>query len=204
VPVTGTGRNAAMLSDPGVTVLAALRLEVLAIGGPVVQTGMGHAKAGATATRLAPTLAPGRPVAIVGIAGGLEPSLEPGQLVVADALLAPDGAAAIALPHAVAMVGALRSLGRDVRVGPVACSTSIVHGAARTELARGGALAVEMESVWLARALLDHPLAVVRAVGDTERHGFVRGNLKALAALRQLRPALERWGGEVAAAAAGT
>jgi hypothetical protein len=36
-------------------------------------------------------------------------------------------------------------------------------------------------------------LAVVRAVGDTERHGFVLGNLKALAALRHLRPALEAW-----------
>jgi len=179
--------------DAGVTVLAALRLEALAIGGEVVRTGMGHAKAGATGVRLAGTLAPGRPLAVVGIAGGLEPSLEPGQLVVADALLAPDDSGPVALPQADALAAALRTHGRDVRVGAVACSTSIVHGAARTALARGGALAVEMESVWLARVLPGHPLVVVRAVGDTERHGFVLGNLKALAALRGLRPALERW-----------
>ncbi|HXQ43444.1 MAG TPA: hypothetical protein VN816_02305 [Acidimicrobiales bacterium] len=182
-----------MPSDAGVTVLAALRLEALAIGGDVVRTGMGHAKAGATGTRLAGTLPGGRPLAVVGIAGGLESSLEPGQLVVADALHAPDGADPIVLPQADAVAAALRGHGRDVRVGAVACSTSIVHGAARSALARGGALAVEMESVWLARVLADHPLAVVRAVGDTERHGFVRGNLRALAALRHLRPALEQW-----------
>ena len=186
-----------MPSDATITVLAALRLEALAIGGEVVCTGMGHAKAGATGTRLAASLPPGRPLAIVGIAGGLEPSLEPGQLVVADSLLPPDGAEPIALAHAQAMAVALRSIGRHVVVGAVACSTSIVHGAARTDLARSGALAVEMESVWLARSLLDHPLAVVRAVGDTERHGFVFGNLKALAALRHLRPALDQWARDI-------
>jgi hypothetical protein len=42
--------------------------------------------------------------------------------------------------------------------------------------------------------LVDHSFVVVRAVGDTERHGFVSGNLKALAALRHLRPALEKLG----------
>jgi 4-hydroxy-3-methylbut-2-en-1-yl diphosphate reductase len=176
-----------------VTVLAALRLEAVAIGGEVLRTGMGHAKAGATGTRLARSLAPGRPLAIVGIAGGLESTLEPGQLVVADTLHAPDGSDPIILPEATGVAESLRRHGRDVRVGAVACSTTIVHGAARAELARGGALAVEMESLWLARALVGHPLVVVRAVGDTERHGFVLGNLKALAALRHLRPALDRW-----------
>jgi len=174
-------------------VLTALRLEAVAVGGEVVRMGMGHAKAGAAGARLAPTLAPGRPVAIVGIAGGLEAGLQPGQLVVADALQPPDGAEPLVLPHAGAVADHLRTLGRDVRIGAVACSTTIVHGAARAELARGGALAVEMESVWLARAVRQHPLVVVRAVGDTERHGFVSGNIKALMALRGLRPALESW-----------
>jgi nucleoside phosphorylase len=186
-----------MPSDAGVTILAALRLEALAIGGEVVVTGMGPVKAGSTGARLAPGLAPGRPVAIVGICGGLEPSLEPGQLVVADALQAPDGAEPLVLPQAAAVAAALRDHGRPVRIGPVACSTSIVHGAARGQLAGGGALVVEMESVWLARALVDHPLVVVRAVGDTERHGFILGNLRALAALRHLRPGLEAWAGSV-------
>jgi nucleoside phosphorylase len=117
---------------------------------------------------------------------------------VADTLQAPDGADPIELPQAAAVAAALRAHGRDVRVGAVACSTAIVHGTARTELARGGALAVEMESVWLARVLGDHPLVVVRAVGDTERHGFVLGNLKALTALRHLRPALDQWARDMA------
>lgn len=186
-----TGQNASMPS--AVTVLAALRLEALAIGGEVVRTGMGHAKAAATGARLVDTLPAGTPLAIVGIAGGLEPTLEPGQLVVADTLHPPDGADPVALPHAESVATAFRDHGRDVRVGAVACSTSIVHGTARTALARGGALAVEMESVWLARVLVGHPLVVVRAVGDTERAGFVRGNMKALAALRHLRPALDQW-----------
>ena len=55
-----------------------------------------------------------------------------------------------------------------------------------------------MESVWLARVLAEHPLVVIRAVGDTEKHGFISGNLKALAALRGLRPAVERWAREMA------
>jgi 4-hydroxy-3-methylbut-2-enyl diphosphate reductase len=190
-----------MPSDPGVTVLAALRLEALAIGGEVTCVGMGHAKAGAAAARLADTLPSGRPVAVVGIAGGLESSLEPGQLVVASALYPPDGSDALALPHADTAAAALRDHGRHVQVGAVACSTSIVHGDARTALARGGALAVEMESVWLARHLVGHPLIVIRAVGDTERHGFILGNLKALAALRNLRPAIERWGRDIAGTA---
>ncbi|HEY7947918.1 MAG TPA: hypothetical protein VID75_09585 [Acidimicrobiales bacterium] len=176
-----------------VTVLAALRLEALCIGGGVVLMGMGHVKAGAAGSRLAPTLDPGRPLAIVGIAGGLETGLRPGQLVVADALHGPDGDDPLLLPHAASVADRLRAIGRDVRVGAVACSTSIVHGAARADLARGGALAVEMESVWLARAVAGHPLVVVRAVGDTEQHGFVSGNIKALMALRGLRPALEAW-----------
>jgi 4-hydroxy-3-methylbut-2-enyl diphosphate reductase len=180
-------------TDADLTVLAALRLEALAIGGEVVRMGMGHAKAGATGTRLAAMLPSGRPLAVVGIAGGLAPGLAPGQLVVATALDAPDGSPPIALPEAEAVAAHLRSLGRSVRLGTVACSTSIVHGAARSALAATGALAVEMESVWLSRMLADHPLVVVRAVGDTEHDGFLRGNFKALAALRGLRPALEAW-----------
>jgi 4-hydroxy-3-methylbut-2-enyl diphosphate reductase len=188
-----------MPSESAVTVLAALRLEAAAIGGEVVRMGMGHAKAGATGARLASMLTPGRPLAIVGIAGGLETGLQPGQLVVADALHAPDGAAPLPLPHAEAVAAALRALGRDVRVGAVACSLSIVHGAARADLARGGALAVEMESIWLARNLADPPLVVIRTVGDTENHGFVSGNTKALWALRGLRPAIENWARDITA-----
>jgi 4-hydroxy-3-methylbut-2-enyl diphosphate reductase len=179
--------------DADLTVLAALRLEALAIGGDVVRMGMGHAKAGATGARLAAVLPPGRPLAIVGIAGGLATDLAPGQLVVATALEAPDGSPPVALPEAEAVAAHLQSLGRPVRLGAVACSTSIVHGAARRALAATGALAVEMESVWLSRLLPGHPLVVVRAVGDTEHDGFLRGNVKALAALRGLRPALESW-----------
>jgi 4-hydroxy-3-methylbut-2-en-1-yl diphosphate reductase len=182
-----------MAQAPPLTIVTALRLEALAIGGPVVRMGMGPVKAGATGSRLVDTLPPGQPLAVVGIAGGLEAGLLPGQLVVADALCPPDGAEPIPLAQAEAVAAALRRHGRDVRIGAVACSTTIVHGAARASLAAGGALAVEMESVWLARHVGHHPLAVVRAVGDTEHHGFVSGNLKALAALRHLRPALEQW-----------
>ena len=179
--------------DP--TVLAAMRLESLALGGRVVRTGMGHRRAQVVAARVAEELAPGARVVLAGISGGLDPELAPGDVVVATTVQDPDGRV-IELSRADAseVADELRRSGRTVHLGPIASSTTIVHGERRTALAQSGALAVDMESAWVAEALGAHRLVVVRVVADTAG-SFLRGLVKGLAALRHVRPAIDRWPG---------
>jgi len=175
------------------TVLAAMRLEAMAIGGRVVRTGMGHRRAAATATHVAAGLAPGSAVVLAGISGGLDPALAPGTVVVASSVRDPeDVERALPAGDADAVAERLRRAGRDVRVGPVVSSTSLVHGERRAQLARSGALAVDMESAWVAAAMGDHRLVVVRVVADTAGSVAV-GLVKGLAALRGLRASFDPW-----------
>jgi 4-hydroxy-3-methylbut-2-enyl diphosphate reductase len=138
-------------------------------------------------------------VAIAGIAGGLAPSARPGDVVVASVLLHVDGRTVRPLPGAPLLAAALRRDGLTVHVGPVVSSERPVTGIARSELAhRSGALAVDMESAWLAAMAGELPLAVVRTVADTGSHPLVhpetlRHTRRALASLRAVTPALERW-----------
>jgi len=172
-----------------------MRLEALAIGGTVVRTGMGHVRASAAAQRLASTVQPGAAVVLAGISGGLDPWLAPGEIVVATSVRGPDGdEMALSAADAEAVATELREDGRSVHLGPIVSSKGLVHGQARTELARGGALAVDMESAWVARALPDHRLVVVRLVADTAGN-FVIGLVKGLVALRHVRGAIDRWPG---------
>jgi 4-hydroxy-3-methylbut-2-enyl diphosphate reductase len=79
-----------------------------------------------------------------------------------------------------------------VHLGPIVSSKTLVHGERRAELAQTGALAVDMESAWVARALADHRLVILRVVADTAGN-FVVGLLRGLAALRHVRASTERW-----------
>jgi len=175
------------------TVVAAMRLEALALGGRVVRTGMGPRRARAAAGALATGLAPGAPVVLAGISGGLAPDLLPGEVVVATSVRTPDGdEVLLSAGDAAAVAAELRAIGRRVHLGPVVSSTTLVHGERRAELARSGALAVDMESAWVADALRGQRLVIVRIVADTAGNVVV-GLLKGLAALRGLRAAVERW-----------
>ena len=60
-----------------------MRLEALAIGGKVVRTGMGHVRARAAAHTGVGASSPGAAVVLAGISGGLDPTLRPGEIVVA-------------------------------------------------------------------------------------------------------------------------
>jgi 4-hydroxy-3-methylbut-2-enyl diphosphate reductase len=90
-----------------------------------------------------------------------------------------------------------------VHTGQVVSTPRVATGAALRDLAGGGALAVDTESVWLAPAG-GQPFAVVRVVTDGPTQplwhpGIVPRGARGLARLRRCVPVLDAW-----AAAAGT
>ena len=164
---------------------------------PVLRTGAGPARSAAAADRAELR---GRAVAIAGVAGALTNQLSPGDLVVASELRAAgrpvSSSRPIPVPAAPLVAGALRRAGLPVHVGPIVSTTSVVHGGQRAQLAASGALAVDLESAWLAAG--DRPVLAVRAVVDTPRHpllrpGTVARGVRALRALRAATPVFEQW-----------
>jgi 4-hydroxy-3-methylbut-2-enyl diphosphate reductase len=129
----------------------------------VVQVGVGPASARRASAKLG--VAPG-PVLVAGVAGALAPGLRPGDIVLASELRAPGGTVLPCADPAI-LAAVLREAGLTVHIGPVASSPKVVVGAARTALAQTGALAVDMESAWLAHAAGSRPLSVLRVVLDT-------------------------------------
>ena len=180
------------------TIVAPLRIEALAIGGEVTVIGMGKAKAEAAGARLAGSSSRS-PLALAGVAGGLDPELRVGQLVVATEVRTIDGSLARALPGAELIADDLRRAGLDVRTGPLVSSPRIVRSSRqRTELAATGAVAVDMEAAWLVGQLPDRPLAVVRSISDTSQQGMMMlSGLRAMATLMRVRLSLERWSAAV-------
>ncbi len=186
---------------PGeIVVLAPLSVEARAVrsGAPwarVHQIGMGPRRA-ARSAQLASD-AGGRAVLIAGFCGGLDPALEPGDVVLASELRGPTGTTVCDDPSILA--GVLRRGGLNVRVGPIASSQRLVLGERRRALHRTGALAVDMESAWLAPAARARPLVTLRVVIDTERHELLRplrtvaGAAVAYRALRRACALVEEW-----------
>ena len=135
----------------------------------IVRTGMGAARSRSSAERLARE--PGQGVVVAGFGGALDPSLEPGDVVVADAVTGPDGRSTCVSDS---LAEALRAEGLRVKVGTIACSDHIVAGDERRTLFAQGACAVDMESAWLASAASGRPFAVVRSVVDAPGRELAR------------------------------
>jgi 4-hydroxy-3-methylbut-2-enyl diphosphate reductase len=157
------------------TVCVPLAVERLALRGAlpgcrVLAIGMGPRRAAAAARAAGLSAAMGTAaggVLLAGVAGGLDPGLRPGDLVVATEIRAVEiralkfGAAQVGavegavtpVPSAPQLAGAIRRLGLPVHLGPVASTPTLTTGAARARLAATGALAVEMEAAALAAAL---------------------------------------------------
>jgi 4-hydroxy-3-methylbut-2-enyl diphosphate reductase len=192
-------------SGAGLVVLAPLRIEARAVrrglapGAQVVPTGMGprHSRA-ATTEHLS-----GAAVAVSGFCGALDPALEQGELVVATEVQSPAGV--VPCPAAGVLAGALRRRRLRVRLGPIVSAHGVVRGRERERLRGDGAVAVDMESAWLAAAANGRPLAVVRAVVDTPNRelarplALVNGTGRAYWALRQAAPILSQWAAAVRA-----
>jgi 4-hydroxy-3-methylbut-2-enyl diphosphate reductase len=174
------------VSQPPV-VCTPLRIEQLALGQlpgtRVLRTGMGPR-----------TALPGGPALVAGVAGSLSMDVRPGDVVVASEVRG--RGSPVAVWSAPMLAGALRRLGLRVHIGPIVSVTKPVDGSARRELAGTGALAVDMESAFLAPAT--GPFAVVRTIVDTPDHplwrpGTVWRGIRALRALRRATPAIAQW-----------
>ena len=181
-------------------VVAALRSEYAALSGRVgdaqlFRCGMGPERVAAWLPKLVEA-APDA-VVIAGVAGGVDPSLRPGDVVVASEVR--DERGRIVLRGAAPLVAELRRMGLRVRTGPMISHDKVVGGAeARARLAATGAIAVDMESAALVRATTGVPTAVVRVIVDTAftpvaRLATVPAGARALAILRRTGPALRRW-----------
>jgi 4-hydroxy-3-methylbut-2-en-1-yl diphosphate reductase len=135
---------------------------------------------------------------VAGFCGALDPTLRPGDLVVASELRG--SGEPVACPTSTLLAGALRRRGLSVHEGPLVSMSRLVRGAERGRLRATGAIAVEMESAWLAAAAAGRPLAVVRAVVDTpgrELHdplALAGGVGRAFRSLREAAGVLSAWG----------
>jgi 4-hydroxy-3-methylbut-2-enyl diphosphate reductase len=187
---------------------APLRLEAAALrrgglGGRVVVAGPGPARAAAAARRQR-DMGGGAAVAVAGVAGGLVAGISPGDVVVAERVLLPDGTVVADLPSAGLVAGAARRAGLRVAVGGVVTVERLVRDDnARRVLASTGALAVDMETAALVDPGWGVPTAVVRAVADVPGRPLVSprtvGDLRrALASLRRAAPAIQQWGAAAA------
>ena len=175
--------------------LAPMAVEEAALrnGSRVLRTGMGPARARIAAARALAVDAAG--VAVAGLCGGVDPALRPGDVVCATELRAADGTA-VPVPGSALLAAALRRRGLRAHVGPLVSTERVLPPRERARL--DGALAVDMESAWLADAAGGRPLAVLRVVADAAGRRLAdpriaADGVRALRALRRGGSALSEW-----------
>ena len=194
------------MSTSALLVVTALRTERAALARPggdvrLERCGMGPRRVQSWLPRL-DRLAPGA-VVVAGLAGGLDPALRAGDVVVASEVQ--DARGTVALPAAAPLVAELRRHGLRVHHGPIVTADRLATSRdERAALAGNGAIAVDMESAPIVRAVTDRPnpvpVAVVRVVVDTvdtplTRPQTIGNGIRALRVLRRVRPALRVWAG---------
>jgi len=169
-------------------------------GARVRKTGMGTERSIAAAAGLAREPAEG--LLVLGFCGGLDARARPGEVIVATEVYSAtdEGHAPVRVrcPHAEPLATALQAGGLDVRSGPMVCVSKIAVGERREQLLADGALAVEMESVWLAAGAAGRSLNVVRVVLDSPSHELMRPHavfsaVRAARALRTVARELRGW-----------
>jgi 4-hydroxy-3-methylbut-2-enyl diphosphate reductase len=169
-------------------------------GVPVRKTGIGPRRALAAAGGLARE--PAGALLVLGFCGGLDADSVPGEVIVAEEVYAAadEGhpAARVRCECAAELLTRVAGQGLKVRSGKIVCVARLALGERRGELLDGGAIAVDMESVWLAPSAGERPFGVVRVVLDSPRHELLRpqavpGAVRAARALRRVAGALHDW-----------
>jgi 4-hydroxy-3-methylbut-2-enyl diphosphate reductase len=165
----------------GVLVAAPLAVEEALIrsaarGARVRKTGMGPEKSLAAVERL--RAEPAHGLMVLGFCGGLDSHSRPGEVIVAEEVLSTDdeGHAFVRADcHGTdRLLDAIAASGLTVRRGPIVGVGKIATGERREQLRAAGALAVDMESAWLAAGAGERPFAVVRVVLDSPSHELFR------------------------------
>ena len=188
-----------------VLIAAPMRIEAALIssaarGARVRKTGMGPARSKESAAVLAAEQADA--LLVLGFCGGLDDASVPGEVIVADELYAAsdDGhlEELVACPPAGELLMLLAGRGMKVRPGRIACVSRLALGERRATLHAQGAIAVDMESVWLASGAGTRPFGVVRVVLDSPSHELLRpqaaaGAVRAARALRNVARSLHEW-----------
>jgi 4-hydroxy-3-methylbut-2-enyl diphosphate reductase len=189
----------------GLLIAVPLRVEAALIssaarGARVRTTGMGPTRARSASGELARATADG--LLVLGFCGGLDATSVPGEVIVGEEVYAVDEqdrpAERVACTHAHELVTLLAGRGMKVRSGKIVCVSRLALGEQRVRLHAGGAIAVDMESVWLAPGAGERPFAVVRVVLDSPNHELLRpqaavGAVRAARALRRVAGALHEW-----------
>jgi 4-hydroxy-3-methylbut-2-en-1-yl diphosphate reductase len=157
----------------------------------VHHTGMGPGRARAAVPRLLGD--PARALLVMGFCGGLDDEGDVGDAVVADAVQGPAGEL-VPCAGAERLAAALQRGGLRVRCGLVASVPRLAMGETRTRLREGGAIAVDMESVWLAPGAGARPFVVLRIVSDTPSRELTRP-LATVAGIARASAALARAAG---------
>jgi 4-hydroxy-3-methylbut-2-enyl diphosphate reductase len=192
----------------GLLIVAPMRLEALLIGSAtrtvsVRRTGIGCERSLAAARELCRR--PAAAVLAMGFCGGLEETSKPGDVIVSDRVLRNEFDRNERRVKATACVGAetlaatLTDRGLRVRRGMVVsvAGTGPVRGSSRAKLRDTGAIAVDMESAWLARGLDGWPFGAVRVVVDTPARELTRplatltGGIRAAVVLRRVASAVD-------------
>jgi 4-hydroxy-3-methylbut-2-enyl diphosphate reductase len=175
------------------TIAVALRAEAAAVrrGTTVPIT-----RIGLRATRADLALAGDGPIAVLGVAGGVAPQVQVGDVVVASEVRG-DGVT-VTCPAAPLLAGALRRAGLTVHLGPLATQPRLARGKGLATLAMSGVFAVDMETAVVAEGVGDRPFVAVRVVSDTAadplaRPAIVRNGYRALRTLTRAAAVVEQW-----------
>jgi 4-hydroxy-3-methylbut-2-enyl diphosphate reductase len=194
-PAPEAGRARVLVAVP-------MRLEAWLVraGAPGLElrrTGIGRSRSRAAAGELRERLGETGTLVVLGFGGGLEPEGHPGEAIVAQELIGPEGErrGAAAAPE---LLAALRAVGVAARAGAICSVARPAVGAARERLRERGAVAVDMESLWLAGEE-GGECAVVRVLSDVPAAGAPRpdralaGFVRACGALRLAARGVADW-----------